>query len=269
VQTITELWRYNRRAVVVGGGLLVGLVVLLGTAALVVHLSTGRATADANPQPSSRSTSPASGSDAPAVPDSDTPTDVASWDAIPAVTPSTSKAYPAIDGSARQDPDAYTRAFASELFTRDYRASDRSQLVAWAQYEDAPLQSPNYPRADWTKVLVDSLTDLTWDAAADTPIPADGPWLALRAEHCTQTVSEVKVSTDVEWEQQVVNGYQPSDPLATVRDVSLTVTQHAKVSGHAATSTFSISLSVQLGSSLRGDGYGVAATNNYLIRQVG
>ena len=167
---------------------------------------------------------------------------------------------------ARHDPTAYARAFATELFTRDY-GTDRQQLLSWAQYEDAPLQSSNYPRADWSKVLVDSLTDLTWDDAIDTPVPADGLWLALRSERATQTVSDVKVTVDPQWEQRVAAGFQPPDPLATVRDVTLTVTQHTNTPGAAATTRYQVALALQLGTSSHG-GYGVAATNNYVVKKV-
>jgi hypothetical protein len=269
VRSIIELWRYNRRSLLVGGGLLLGLLALLGVVAVLVRASGGPISRDAQSHLPTTPTSSVTQHTGVSPSDAAPPTDVASWDALPAVTPAVSKAYPAIAASARRDPDAYARAFATELFTRDYRAADRGDLMSWAQYENAPLRSPNYPRADWTKVLVDSLTDLTWDAADDTPIPADGPWLAARSEHAKDSVSTVKVSLDPQWEQQVANGYQPPDPLTTVRDVSLTVTEHAEAAGRPSVSTFAVSLSLQLGSSSSADGYGVAATNNYVIKVVG
>lgn len=258
--------RVDRRLFLVGGGLLVGLLVLLGVLAVVVRLSGGTHSSNAHTRPTEAATSAA-----PATPGLSTPattpaTDAASWDAIPAISPAISAAYPAIIASDLRDPDAFSRAFVVELFTRNYGTSTRAQLVSWAQYQDAPLQSAQYPKTDWSKVLVNSLTDLTWDAADDTPIPADGPWLALRSERTHQSVSDVKVSLDPKWEQQVADGYQPPDPLATVRDVSLTITQRATAAGPRE-STFSVSLAVQLGSSARGDGYGVAATNNYVIKE--
>jgi hypothetical protein len=272
VRTVLDLWHFNRRPLLVGGGLVLGLVVLLGAVALVLRLSGADAAGDTNRQ-SGHGAPPSAGRipEQPGAPTSDeaTPTDVASWDAIPPVTPAASAPYPAIAAAARRDPDAYARAFATELFTRDYRASTRDQLIGWAQYEDAPLQSPNYPRADWTKVLVNSLTDLTWDTATDTPIPAEGPWLAQRSAQARDAVSDMKVSPNAEWEQQVSNGYQPPDPLATVRDVSLTVTEHAELAGRDTVTRFAVRLSLQLGTSYRGDGFGVAATNDYVIRQTG
>lgn len=186
---------------------------------------------------------------------------------MPAVHPATSAAYPAITGAATRDASLFAGAFARELFTRDY-AVDRGELLSWAQYEDAPLRAPNYPPADWTKILVDSLTDLTWDGALDTPIPAEGPWLALRSERATQTVDNVRVTVDQRWEQAVARGFQPTDPLATARDVTLTVLQHTRTSGHTVTKRFAVSIALQLGSSAHG-GYGVATTNNYVIKEIG
>ena len=260
-------WRYDRRALLLGVGAVLCLPVLLFVAALVLRLSGGGPSHHTAPQP------PASAAASKVPPPAASPTapadDVASWNAIPPVTPAVSANYPAVAASARRDPDAYARAFATELFTRDYRHSTLAQLIGWVQYEDSPLQSPNYPRADWTKVLVDSLTDLTWDQALETPIPAQGEWLALRSEQAWQTVTDLKVVTDPVWEQQIAGGYQPPDALATVRDVSFTVVQRTTVSGHVRVARFAVSLALQLGTSTHGGGYGTAVTNNYVIKEIG
>jgi hypothetical protein len=192
--------------------------------------------------------------------------DAAWWDAIPAVEPRTSADFPGISSAARNDPTAYARAFARELFTRDY-ATDRADLLAWAQYENSPLRAPNYPQDDWTKFLVNALTDLTWDAAIDTPVPAEGVWLALRVQHARQTVTDLRVSMDPTWERLVARGYQPPDPLATARDVTATVVRQTEVAGHTVRETFAVSIALQLGTSPLG-GYGVAVTNNYVVKEV-
>jgi len=261
---LPDLWHFHRRALLVCAALLGGMLILLVGVALFVRESGGAA------PPHNRALAPAS---SPAVSQLAAPsptapaTDVQSWDAIRAVVPATSPSYPPISAAARRDPTAFTRAFASELFTRAY-AIGRQELISWAQYEDAPLRAANYPRADWSKVLVDSLTDLTWDDAVDTPIPAEGPWLARRAEHAVDVVSDVRVTLDQQWERLIANGYRPPDPLATARDVTLTVTRRTKVSGRVTKTRFELSLAVQLGTSPRG-GYGVAATDNYVIKEAG
>ena len=264
LDTALDLWHLHRRAVALGAALVTALVAVLLGLAVVVRATGQPQSPAARPAVSPTSTvraatpggAPASESTAAAA------SDVADWNAMPPVTGATSSAYPAIGAAGRADPGAYARAFATELFTRDYR-TDRALLLSWAQYEDAPLRSSNYPAADWSKVLLDSLSDITWDNATDTPIPADGPWLALRAQQAIDTVSAVKVSVDQQWEQQVAAGYQPADPSATVRDVTLTVTRHATVFGRRVTQRFAISLDLQLGASPHG-GYGIAATNNYV-----
>jgi hypothetical protein len=267
---VIDQLRLHRRAVLVVGGLLVGLVAFLAVIAVAVRLTSPAST---RTRGAVHATATSSDSIAPPqVPATIAPapqaSDVARWNAMPSIAPVLSAPYPAIANVATEDPDAFARGFVSELLSRDYRVGARDQLLAWAQYENAPLRSPNYPRVDWPKVLVDSLTDLTWDSATDTPVPADGAWLALRSEHGRQSVSNIKIALDPQWEQQIASGYQPPDPLATVRDVSATVTQSTAVGSSTTTTTYSISLDVQLGTSPHG-GYGVAATNNYVIRKVG
>lgn len=263
--------RYEPRRLILAGGVFVGLIVVAVVAAVAVHVAGG----SNEPTPPG----PAAATQAPVQPKDDASaspsashsfaSDVTRWNARPVITPATSAAYPPIPATARRDATSYARAFATELFTRDYRAATRAQLLAWAQHEDAPLRSRNYPEADWTKVLADSLTDLTWDGAPATPIPADGPWLALRSEQARDTVTDVRVSLDAQWEQRIANGYQPPDPMATERDVSLTVTRHTTVAGRRTVTRFAVNLDLQLGTSVRGGGYGVAATNNYVTAKVG
>ena len=263
-----ERFRYEPRRLVLGAALLVGLVVLAVVVAFIVRLTgSGRASAHTSPG-HPRPTVSAPPSAAPSQSPTAYASDAASWDAMPGVAPAASTAFPAIPAADSDDPTAFAAAFASELFTRDYTTSTRAQLIGWAQYEDSPLQSPRYPKPDWTKVLVDSLTDLTWDQADATPIPADGPWLALQSESARETVTEVKVTLDPAWEQRINTGYQPPDPLATERDVTLTVAQRTAASGRTITTTYAVSIDLQLGTSARGSGYGVAATNNFVIKQV-
>jgi hypothetical protein len=256
-----ELWHLHRRPVLVVAALLVGLITTMIGVALVVRTTAGASGRREAAPPAASESRPSAPTPTAAA------TDVEQWNAMQPVDPATSPAYPAIDDAARQDPTAYARAFAAELFTRDYTTS-RSDVIAWAQYEDSPLQSPRYPQADWSKVLVDSLTDITWDDAIDTPIPAEGPWLALRAERAKQAVSNIRVALDQQWEHQIAAGYQPPDRLATARDVTLTVVQRTTVAGHVVSKRFEVSLALQLGTSRRG-GYGVAATNNYVVKEAG
>jgi hypothetical protein len=267
--------RERRRRVLLVAGMTGGLLLILTLTALILRragTSSGRSHAAPPAAPPSSTSSTVGVTSAARQPATASPTspasDVSYWDALPAVIPAVCAAYPRISGDAVNDATAYARMFVTELFTRDYRLSHRPQLIAWAQWEDSPLRSLNYPVNDWPKVLVDSLTDLTWDQALDTPIPADGPWLTLAAERGWQTVSDVKVSLDPIWEQYLATGSQLPDPLAAGRAVTATLILHATVSGRPTTSRFSVSLELQLGSALHHGGYAMAATNNYVISQV-
>ncbi|MDP9092403.1 MAG: hypothetical protein M3N95_05520 [Actinomycetota bacterium] len=193
------------------------------------------------------------------------PRNVASWDAVPPVAASSSPEYPAIAGSDATDATAYAKAFATELFTRDYSRSTRAQLIAWAQYEDSPLRATQYPRSDWTKVLVDSLTDPAWEDAADTPIPSAGAWLAFHAQRVQEVLGAIAVSRDPTWERLIAGGYAPPDPLAVERDVSIVLVVHRVLAGRLSTSRLSVSVKLQLGSSPRRPGYAIAAANDFLV----
>jgi hypothetical protein len=242
------------------------LACLLGMAigvALVVHHATNSRPARSGSPSTSPGRRPPDANDVPTLAAA---SDAKSWDAIPPVTPQASSAFPPISAELRRDPSGYAGAFARELFSRDYTASNRTQLLGWAQYEDAPLRTPRYPRADWTKVLVNSLTDLTWDDATQTPIPSEGDWLALRSEGSEDTVADVRTMVDPIWEKKVSEGYQPNDSLTTVIDVRLTVIRRTSTGGRVTQSRISIAIALQLGSSPRG-GYGVAASNEYVAKE--
>lgn len=261
----------RRRPILLLGCMAGGLLLIIALTAVVLRLAGGssvrpHATAP-NATGADRSSGPELTGPAPPVVSSSA-ADVSYWDALPSVIPAVCATYPAVNTDLTSDPTTYAQAFVTTLFTRDYRRSTRDQLIAWVQWEDAPLRSTDYPAADWSKVLIDSLTDLTWDQSTDTPIPADGPWLALAAEGGWQSVSDIAVSVDPTWEQYLNGGGQPPDPMAAGLAVTATITLHTALSGRARTATFAVSLEVQLGSSPRHSGYAMAVTNNYVLKQV-
>jgi hypothetical protein len=264
---IQFLWYVHRRKFVVACVMPSALLAVLGLATVAVRMSSANVGgADLSPDPSrSASGSPTIVSSGAATGIVADPSDVASWDAIPPVVGSPSPEYPAIAGSDAADATAYAGAFAAELFTRDYSHSPRDQLLAWAQNEDSPLRAVGYPKADWTKMMLDSLTDITWEDAADTPIPSPGAWLAFQAQQVRQVASAITVTSDPTWEQLIAGGYVPPDPMAVERDVSLVLTVHRTVAGLSSTSHLSVSLKLQLGSSPRRPGYALAASNGYLV----
>lgn len=257
---IATAWHLHRKLVIVSGAMFTGLLVVLVATATVIRLSGSSSHPNAagvhTEPPRSLTTHEPSGTAY--------ASDVADWNAKPAIAPAASTVYPAVPPTRRSDPAAYASAFATEMFTRSYATSSRDQLLAWVQYENAPLRSARYPEADWTKVLVDSLTDPSWDEATDTAIPSEAVWQALANQHTEAQVSAVAARVDPQWEQKVTGGYDPTDHLMTVWDVTFRLTQRGDArSRHS----YDVSLALQLGTSPRGL-YGVAATNNYVIREV-
>ena len=85
--------------------------------------------------------------------------------------PAYSAAYPAVAGAARDDPGAYAMAFAAELLDRDYARQSRTQLLAWAQAEEAPNTLPGVPSALAGKALVLSLVAPDLPGGSE-PVPA-------------------------------------------------------------------------------------------------
>src|SRR4051794_17998949 len=108
--TFLIAWRLHPRALLIVAAVLFGLVAVLTCIALAVRVSAGPrgvrpSPADAaKPQPPRSPMSSASA------------TDVEEWNAKPTMAPAVTTAYPAIAAAERQDPTAYARAFAAELF---------------------------------------------------------------------------------------------------------------------------------------------------------
>jgi hypothetical protein len=268
VVRVRNAWRYDRRFLLIVAAGVAALAILVVGSALIIHMSRGSRTAQqATPpvtvDPDSSPTALASAAQTPSA-----SIDLPSWHAIPPVPASVSAAYPRLPTSVRSQPDLYAKAWASELFAQDYVHSTRQELIQWAQYESAPAVEPGIPESIDAKVLVDSLTDPSWDGADPTPIPANGPWLSLTAQRGYTTVNDVRVQTDPDWETKIADGYTPPDRLMTMRVVSATVTLHTLVAGRAQSADTSVSIKVMLGSSPRHDGYAAMATGSYTVRAV-
>lgn len=268
------LWRYHRKAVLFASVPLLALLAVLGVLAVALHIQhrtssdnapgTNTPTAVAsNPVSAGRSSSPSPSTDT-ATPSPVSPSDIASWDAIAPVTPGVSANYPAITGDSTTGRYDYAKAFITELFTQDYR-KPRAALLAWAQYESVPIVTNGLPPADEAKGLVDSLTDLTWDNAPTAPVPPAGEWLSLQTQSGYQTVSDVTVTADSLWQQEIAAGHATKDKKMVVLDASLTVTLHAKTGGQATTLSSSVTCKVMLGTSTHGQGYGAMYVGTYNV----
>lgn len=279
---MSTLWRYHRKALLIAAIPTVVLLALLGVIAVVLHMSTGgksKGTADSSPAVLTTSTpsiaavatssdtsssSPTAESTTSGSPSPAEPSDMASWNAIPAVTPGFSTDYPAIVGSATKRPYDFAEAFVTELFSQNYR-KPRSELLSWAQYESVPIVTDGLPPADEAKGLADSLTDLTWDGEPTAPVPPVGEWLSLQAQSGYLTVSDVKVSADSRWLQAVAAGHKTPDKKMMVVDASLTVTLHTTTGGQPTTSASSVSCKVMLGTATHGHGYGAMYVGTYIV----
>jgi hypothetical protein len=271
---VTGLWRYHRRATLVVALSVAALFAAVGVAAIAVQ-SSGQSThrvtepsrhrsaAQPNAAVSPTPVSPASGES----PSSVTPADVASWNAIAPMKAATSPDYKAITGPIADDPYKFATAFLTELFTQDYR-KPRSELLAWAQYESVPIVTNGVPRADEAKGLLDSLTDITWDSEPTAPVPPEGQWLSLQAQGGYQTVSNVRVSADSLWQQEIDAGHATPDKKMVVLDATMTATLHTYTAGKATTSSSLLAAKVMLGTSTRGDGYGAMYVGTYVVTAV-
>lgn len=201
-----------------------------------------------------------------AVPTDATGYDHAAWDAIPAVTASTTPAYPPIDAKLRTQPDTFVAAFGTELLTRRYATASRAELLSWAQSEAAAMTITQVPltAADRRKALIVSLTSSAWDGAPSTLVPSAADWRALASLHATTTVTDVKI--------EAVPDFPPArvtltDPLTLARLYTAIVTLHTHVGGKTVASTSSVAFQVVLGTSLHhGRVFGAACTQQFVQR---
>ncbi len=146
--------------------------------------------------PSTNPAPPTSGAAFSAVPSPQTGYPTGRWATVPTIAPAVSGRYPAITGDALHQQDLFAAAFGTTLFTRDYAASTRDQLVAWAQACSAPLTIQQVPlsAADRAKILVQSLTLSSWDPGQMEPVVPDAAtWASLAAAGAHTTVSNVQV----------------------------------------------------------------------------
>jgi hypothetical protein len=271
------LWRYHRKALLIGAIPVTALLLLLGIAASVLHVvddqhRASSAGASASPPTGTSSSAPnttGAMTSAPRLqrPSAVSPSDIASWDAIPPVHPAVSAKYPAIIGASTRQPYSDAKAFVTELFNQDY-LRPRSELLSWAQYESVPLVTNGLPPRDEAKGLVDSLTDISWNNEPTSPVPPVGQWLSLQAQRGYLTSSNVLVTADSAWQQEVAAGHVMKDKKMMVIDATLTTTLHTTTARQATATPSTVSLKLMLGSSTHGDGYGVMYVGTYVTTAV-
>jgi hypothetical protein len=162
----------------------------------------------------------------------------------------------------------YAEAFAAEVLAQDYAHSSRESLESWAQSEDAPVREPGVPRSAGAKVLVQSLDSTAMSGSTSTIIPSPEAWKTLASQQAYTTVSALRATSDPDWEMRIAAGYQPADPLMTVRQVAATLTLHT---GDAEPSqrVASVAFTLAVGTASLHAGYGAMATWGYVVEAVG
>jgi hypothetical protein len=193
----------------------------------------------------------------------ESPSSIAQVEALVVPTARDSKAYPLIPLASRHDPNAYARAFTSQLLDRTYRTQSRSALLEWAQGEEAANTLPGVPASAGGKVLYASLADPTiGGGTAATPVPPTAIWAADSKAGVTQRVIGIEVAVDPSWSRIVGEGWQPRDPLMTMMDVRARLA----VSTRRHTVVQVVSMVIGLGSCARQPGLGAVAVQDWARR---
>ncbi len=172
------------------------------------------------------------------------------------LAPATSAPFPAIDVADSSAASLYAMDFTQELLDIHFATSAREQLLAWADYNNAPYSLGDVPASLGSRVLVTSLTTVS------TPVPSATKWTQFAQSNVSWNVSALVVSVNPTWTQALSAGWQPRDPLMGIYDVSgvLSVTSP----GHVAV-VKSISFALTLGGASLHPGYGAVALDDWTV----
>ena len=172
------------------------------------------------------------------------------------LAPATSAQFAAIDAADSSAASIYAMAFTQELLDIHFATSTREQLLAWANYNNAPFSLGDVPESLGSRVLGTSLT------TGSSPVPSATKWTQLATSRTSWSVSGLVVSVSPTWTQALSAGWQSRDPLMGIYDVSgvLSVTSP----GHAAVVT-SISFALTLGGASLHPGYGAVALDDWTV----
>jgi hypothetical protein len=170
--------------------------------------------------------------------------------------PGISAPFPAIDAADSSSASLYAMAFTQELLDIHFNTSAREELLAWADYNNAPYSLGDLPESLATKVLCTSLT------TGPSPVPPAMKWTQLAKSRTSWNVSGLVVSVNPTWTQALSAGWEPVDPLMGIYDVSGNLTVASP--GHAAV-VESISFALTLGGASLHPGYGAVALDNWTV----
>ena len=172
------------------------------------------------------------------------------------LAPATSAQFPVIDAADSSSASLYAMAFTQELLDIHFATSTREQLLAWADFNNAPFSLGDVPESLGSRVLVTSLT------TGPSSVPPVTKWSQLAKARTSWNVSGLVISVNPTWTQALSAGWQPRDPLMGIYDVSglLTVTSP----DHAAVVT-SMSFALTLGGAALHPGYGAVALDDWTV----
>ena len=170
--------------------------------------------------------------------------------------PATSASFRAIDAADSETASLYAVAFTQELLDLNFATSTRREVLAWANYNNAPFSLGDLPEALSTKVLVISLGE------RPSPLPTPTQWVALAKARTRWRVSGLVVSVNPAWTQALSAGWVPEDPLMVIYDVSgaLTVTTPGR-----APEVESIAFALTVGGASLHPGYGAVALDYWTV----
>jgi hypothetical protein len=157
--------------------------------------------------------------------------------------PAVSTQYPGIPDVDRSQPDLFATAFFTELFTRDFAASSRGNLLSWVQ------ASTGIDRSKVSTLLPADLLMRTSTASltARFPVVPDAAgWQSLASFRGTSRVdaAAVRVATPPDVQQHILDGSAP--PGWTEKLVTGTVTTRTVVNGKPVAHSASVALRLVL-----------------------
>ena len=165
-----------------------------------------------------------------------------------------------VAGDETGQPDLYAAAFTRTLLTQDY-AAPRRGLLGWVQAESAPTAEPTViglvPRRLRDRWAVFSLTD-----GPVPPIPTPRQWTALGMQDAVTTVRIHRTTEPVAWSAAVANG-TVSDPGATARTVTATLTLHRAQDGRTTSTARDVALTLVLEGPPQRDRWGFVGAVTY------
>jgi len=171
-------------------------------------------------------------------------------------SPATSATLRSINAADSASATLYAMAFTQELLDIDFATSTRDELLAWANYNNAPNTMTGLPASLSSKALCLSLTN------GASPVPSTTAWDRLARARTTWRASGLVVSVNPTWTGAMNSGWTSIDPLMVIYDVSglLTVT----TPGHPPV-VESIAFALTLGGASLHPGYGAVALNFWTV----